>query len=163
MKYYSSRRKTLLICIGNEYRQDDGVGLFIAKHPKIRDLRGVSIIAGSGDGLALIEAWKTKGTVILVDAVHSGRPAGTLYRFDALTTPLPADIFLASTHNLGIPECIALSRSLGLLPEKLTFYGIEGVKFGQGTRLSAAVRETAETAVEKISAELSGSNPCQSP
>jgi hydrogenase maturation protease len=152
----------LLIGIGNEYRQDDGAGPFICNHERIRGLKGVSglklkglrIMENSGDGIAMIKAWEGAGMAILVDAVYSGQPAGTIFRLDLMADPLPDYISPSSTHGFGIPDCIALSRSLGFLPGKMIFYGIEGEKFGQGLGLSAAVRLAAETVVEKIAAEI---------
>ena len=150
MKEKTGPAETLLICIGNDYREDDGLGFYIGRHPKIKNLQGIRILENSGDGMAMMDAWKDAGMVIIVDAVHSGRPAGTIFRFDAINNPLPANIFAVSTHHVGIPECIALSRSLGLLPEKLIFYGIEGESFGQSMELSAIVREAADAVVDNI-------------
>ncbi|HAL83098.1 MAG TPA: hydrogenase maturation protease [Mucilaginibacter sp.] len=158
MNQRTSPAETLLICIGNDYREDDGLGLYIGRQPKIKALAGIRILENSGDGMAMMDAWKDAGTVIIVDAVHSGRPAGTIFRFDAINNPLPANIFAVSTHHVGIPECIALSRSLGLLPEKLIFYGIEGENFGQSTELSPIVKEAANAVVNSIAEELSGCN-----
>lgn len=144
------KQNALLICTGNEFRQDDGVGLFIGRQLKHKGLPGITVIENHGDGMALIEAWKGENMVILVDAVQSGQPAGTIHSFDLLRAPLPEGILHASSHQVGINECITLSRSLGLLPEKLFFYGIEGESFGNGTWLSITVLEAAWKVVESV-------------
>ena len=139
-----------LICIGNYYRQDDALGLFIGKHPKIKARANLEVVENFGDAFALIETWKEAGTVIIADAVKSGRAPGTIFRFDLLTDYLPEDIFTVSTHSSGIADCIALSRRLGMLPEKLIFYGIEGQLFGYGTEISDIVKESVELVVVRI-------------
>jgi hydrogenase maturation protease len=108
----------------------------------------------SGDGMAMMDAWKDEETVILVDAVRSGQPAGTIFCFDAVANPMPEDIFAVSSHDVSIPDCIALSRSLGIFPEKLIFYGIEGENFGDGVQLSLAVKEAAIAVAEMIAEDL---------
>ena len=143
----------LLICIGNDYRGDDGVGLYIGRHAKIKGLN-VQVIENSGDGIAMMDTWKERGTVILVDAVYSGHPAGTIFRFDALNSSFPENMLPVSTHDVGIAECISLSDSLDLLPKKMIFYGIGGENFGQGKHLSAVVRKAADAVVGKIAEEL---------
>jgi len=150
MKQDLSASKILLIGIGNEFREDDGLGLYIARHAQIRRLQNLSVMENSGDGMAMIDAWKNAGTVVLVDAVRSGRPPGTIFHFDFLQHPVPADIFILSSHDIGIPECVALSIKLQLLPQKLLFYGIEGAFFGQGKHLSPAVTAAATVLVDQI-------------
>ncbi|BAU53817.1 hydrogenase maturation protease [Mucilaginibacter gotjawali] len=154
MKQDSSSSKALLICIGNEFREDDGLGLYIGRHDKIRSLRNMVVIENSGDGMAMMDAWKDGGTVILADAVRSGRPAGTLFHFDLLKDPIPPDLFILSTHNIGIPGCIALSEKLDLLPEQLLFYGVEGQNFGHGKKLSPIVKAATDGLIDQIVADF---------
>ena len=154
---YNSLKDTLLICIGNEFRKDDGIGLHIADHPRIRSLKGLNILKSSLDGFTLIEAWKSRRTVLIIDAVHSGSPPGTVFHFDALTNPFPVGLIPPSVHKTGIPECISLARIIGFLPEKMTFYGIEGEVFGQGKGLSSAALSASEKLVEMITSDLRNS------
>jgi hydrogenase maturation protease len=156
MKQDASSSKNLLICIGNEFREDDGLALYIARNEKVRSLTNLVIIENSGDGMAMMDAWKDGGTVILADAVHSGRPAGTLFHFDLLKDAIPQDLFIISTHNIGIPECISLSEKLDLLPEQLLFYGVEGQDFGHGKKLSPLVKAATDRVIDQIVADFKG-------
>jgi hydrogenase maturation protease len=156
MKQDVTASKILLFGIGNEYREDDGLGLYIARHARVRRLRNLTIIENSGDGMAMMEAWKDAGTVVLVDAVRSGRPPGTIFHFDFLQHPVPADMFRLSSHDISIPECVELSIKLQLLPEKLLFYGVEGAFFGQGKQLSPAVTAAAAVLVDQIVKDFDG-------
>ena len=63
--------KLVVIGIGNEYRRDDGAGLVVAR--RIRAAApGLRVREESGEGAALIEAWRGAEIVVLCDAVHSG-------------------------------------------------------------------------------------------
>src|SRR6266700_3180765 len=61
----------LVIGIGNEYRSDDGVGLVVARGLRAKNLPDMLIIESSGDGAALMEAWKAAPSVIVIDAAAS--------------------------------------------------------------------------------------------
>ncbi|MDR3695943.1 hydrogenase maturation protease [Mucilaginibacter sp.] len=158
MKHGLSSSKILLIGIGNEFREDDGLGLYICRHDKIGRLQNLVIKENSGDGMTMMDAWKDEGTVVLIDAVRSGRAAGTIFHFDLLKDPLPPDLFNISTHNIGIPDCIILSEKLGLLPEKLIFYGVEGKNFGHGKKLSPVVKTAADILIDQIFADCESGN-----
>ena len=56
--------------------------------------------------------------VVLVDAVTSGAPPGTVHRFDASEAALVVDAN-TTTHGLGLAETIELGRALGRLPARL--------------------------------------------
>jgi hydrogenase maturation protease len=138
---------TLVIGAGNDARHDDGAGLAVA-----RRLRAAGIEAREvrGDLSALPDLWRDEDRVIVVDAVRSGAPPGTLHRFDALDAPLPAIFACASTHALGVAEAVELARALGRLPAALTVYGIEGAEFGMGEGLTPAVAAAIADAVAVI-------------
>jgi hydrogenase maturation protease len=77
----------------------------------------------------LMELWKNEAEVIVIDAARSGSPPGTIHRFEAHRDVFPPDVLLFSTHLMGLPEAIELSRALGELPKTLIVYGIEGKSF----------------------------------
>ena len=129
----------LIIGIGNEYRGDDAVGLIVARLLKGCLADSVKVLEQSGDGAALMEAWRGAETVIIIDAVASGGAPGAIHRFDANTRPIPKSAFHCSTHAFGVAEAIGLSRALGELPRSLIVYGIEGKNFAAGVGLSPEV------------------------
>jgi hydrogenase maturation protease len=142
------------IGIGNEHRRDDGVGIFIVRHPALLHRAGARVAETRRDGTHLMDLWKGAGTVFVFDAVYSGGPPGTVYRLDPIKDPLPAGLFQLSTHTLGIAEAVELSRELNQLPAKLIFYGIEGRNFGQGQALSRPCKLSALKVVQQVLEEI---------
>lgn len=140
----------LIIGIGNDYRSDDAVGLVVVRALQARKLSGASILEATGEGIALMEVWKGSNAVILVDAVTSGAPAGTIHQLDAQTSPISPDFFALSTHAFGVAEAIELARVLGNLPARLMIYGIESKHFVAGLSLSHEVERAAYATVEGI-------------
>ncbi len=103
-----------------------------------------------GDCASLVDLWKTGSTVLVIDAVRSQCPPGTIVRIDASTQRLPETWSLASTHSVGLREAIELARALGCLPERLIVYGIEGTQFAEGAGLSPQVEQALFSLVETI-------------
>jgi hydrogenase maturation protease len=89
-----------------------------------------------------------------VDAVSSGAPAGTIHRLDASERELPAEMFRASTHHVGLAEAVELARALGRLPARTVIYGIEGASFEVGKELTLAVATAAERVAEAVREEV---------
>jgi hydrogenase maturation protease len=141
---------TLIIGCGNANRGDDAAGLLVAR--RLRDL-GIPAQEQSGEALSLIESWRDTAedqNVILVDAVVTGLPAGTITVWDARVAPVVDDYFRCSTHAFGIAGAIELARILDLLPPKLLICGIEAAQFRMGSEPSAEVRR----AVEEVTGQI---------
>jgi len=148
----------LIIGCGNRERSDDGAGILVAE--RLREL-GVEADARIGEAGDLIEAWKGVDDVIVVDAVVTGAPVGTVHAWDGrqpLSSVSPTD----STHGLGVAEAINLAHVLDRLPTRLRVYGIEGRRFELGAEISPEVQGAIEEVARKIMAEVSVSC-CNSP
>ena len=142
----------LVIGLGNVYRGDDAVGCLVA-----RELKGdpnADVCEASGEGAALMDAWRNRASVILIDAVHSGGEAGAVHRLDANTAPIPSQFFHYSTHAFSVAEAVELARALDELPERLIIYGIEGASFESGAPLSPHVAEAAREVVVRVREEI---------
>jgi hydrogenase maturation protease len=146
--------RSIIIGIGNPYRGDDGVGLIVARSLRDRSPRGVAVVEQDGEPAALIDAWEGADVVVLIDAVSSGSPPGTVHAIDASKTRLNRDLFRHSTHSLGVAEAVELARSLGRLPRALWIYGIEGTNFGASQEMCqeviGAIPQTVQTVLKKI-------------
>ncbi len=135
----------LIVGVGNTYRHDDGVGPWVAK---ALAKQGYETRIHFGDGTGLIDLFGKKSNIVLVDATRSGAKAGTHVQFDAISQPLPADMFHYSTHRFGLAEAVETARALGVLPKTLLVHGIEGALFAAGRGLSPSVEETAADLVQ---------------
>lgn len=135
---------TLVIGIGNADRGDDAAGLAVVRAVRAA-VTAVAAVAGTvtiaelaGDQLGLLDLWAGAGEVIVIDAVCSGAPPGTVFRFTA-DRPLAHAFTHAGTHTFSLADVIELARNLDELPSGLAGYGIEGRSFGFGEPLSAPV------------------------
>lgn len=141
----------LVIGVGNDDRGDDGVGCEVARRLAAR---GIAAIVHPGDGADLLTTWPLDRPVIIVDAMRSTAPAGTVRRFDAVAEPLPAGAFALSSHALGLAWAVEMGRTLGRLPPALTVIGIEIERTDFGAALSAEVAAAADQLATELTAAL---------
>lgn len=151
--------RPLIIGIGNEMRSDDGVGIAVANRLRAPLAETADIEQLWGEGATLMEAWRDRSLVILIDAASSGASPGTIHTFEATNTQIPRDFLHYSTHRFGVAEAIELARSLELLPPRIILHAIEGQVFDYGTNLSPAVDEAIEQVAKQICNTLGISSP----
>jgi hydrogenase maturation protease len=144
-----------IIGAGNAYRRDDGAGLVVARALRAANLPDVTVFEASGEGAALMELWEGAERVVVIDAVCSGAPPGTLHWIDAQQQPVPTFLFRHSTHAFGVAEAIEMARMLGRLPTHLALCGIEGQDFGHGQGLTDAVRSAIPVLLAEIRSIMS--------
>lgn len=137
----------LVLGIGNPDRGDDGAGVWVAE--RLAE-RGAPARVCRRDGFTLIESWKGRRRVIVVDATVSGAAPGTISCIDALHKDLPSEAFPVSTHGYGLAEAIAMARTLDRLPAELTVYGIEAASFAVGSPLSLPVQQACAELTERL-------------
>lgn len=145
-------RAALVIGLGNVLRHDDGAGVEIARRLRERaESAGIDVHEVQGEVTELLDAWHGRETVVLVDAMRSGAPPGTILRFDASREPLPVRLRDASsTHALRLAETIELARALGRLPARVVVYAVEGSHFEAGVGLSDEVSLIAPTLADAV-------------
>ena len=143
-----------VVCVGNRWRSDDGVGLEVARSLAGSLPEGAELLEREGEPTALIEAWEGAEAVWLVDAVASGAAPGTVHRLDASERELPGELFRTSTHHVGLAEAVELARALGRLPALTVVYGIEGASFDVGDELTPAVAAVVEEVAAAVREEV---------
>ena len=140
----------LVIGIGNPDRGDDSAGVMV-----VRKVRGGRVMEWA-DCAVLMDLWDSADDVIVVDAMRSGLPPGTVRRFDAGTERLPAGAF-TSTHAMGVADAVELARAMDRLPSRLTVFGIEAADVTLGAAPSEAVVAAVDRLADEIN-ELLGSD-----
>jgi len=144
----------LIIGCGNRQRGDDAAGIVAAE--RLRAL-GMAVEVCTGESSELMESWAGADDVIVMDAVVTGAPAGTVHLWDHLWDGLHLPAFATSrgsTHGMGVAEAIHLSRALGRLPARLRVYGIEGTHFEIGSAISAEAERGVADVVSRIVSEV---------
>jgi len=148
------RVPVLVVGLGNDYRSDDGVGLYVVRRLRTSHPRGVCIVEASGEASGLVELWRPADRVHVIDATVSDVAPGTVRRVDLLDPNTAGIGFHSSSHTFGLAEAVSLGRVLGALPATLMAYGIEAASLDYGQRLSPAVRAAADRVCARLSRSL---------
>jgi hydrogenase maturation protease len=139
------------VCLGSRYRGDDAVGPLVAE--RLLDA-GARVLDCADEPTRLLDEWDGLDTVVVVDAVVTGAPAGTLHRVETRDGPLPRDLRLASTHAVGVADALELGRAVGRAPRRVVVLGVEGAVFGMGDELTPEVASAVDGVVTAALAEL---------
>jgi len=149
----------LLIGVGNAYRSDDALGLCAAREVSRRLPGAVVVKEVDGSGTSVMDAWEGADVALIIDAVRSGEPPGSLCRIDASHQRLPARFLARSSHSFGVAQAIETARELQKLPRTVIVYGIEGASFEQGTGLSDPVIRSMPALIAMIEHDIAAFQP----
>lgn len=144
---------TVVIGVGNRWRRDDAAGLEVVDvlQEHVDDL--VSLVHSDGEPTRLLDAFALAPRVIMVDAVITGAPPGTIHRFT--DNELPNQMGIGqSSHLVQLVETIELGKLLDKLPNGLVLIGIEATDFANGEGMTEAVRTAVVAAASAVIAEL---------
>ncbi len=142
--------------MGNEFRQDDGLGPYMARQLRAQNLIGIKVMENNGDCTQIFEPANSSKQLLLVDAVKSGRVPGTIFRLNRDQLLESREFFSYSTHAVGLWQCISMAKMLDTLPGLIYFFGIEGRNFGYGNVLTPTVEKAAQKLLPDILNLLQG-------
>lgn len=145
--------RPLVIGVGNRWRADDGLGPRALDALAEQTAGVVDLIALDGEPARLVAAWAGRFHVVVIDAVRSGDPPGTIHRVEGLDLGL-TDRSSPSSHGAGVAAAVAIGRALDRLPDRLVVLGIEPERVEHGDDLSAPVAAAFDELVERVAEEV---------
>jgi hydrogenase maturation protease len=147
-------RETIVLGLGNLVHSDDGAGVH-AIHALQRDERvpaGVTLIDGGTQGMALLPHISNACRLLVLDAVDTAEPPGTLVRFEGQALRgLPGK---ASVHQLGFADLMAAMSLLGESPAEMVVLGVQPETTEWGAELSGPVEKALPGLVDCAVAQL---------
>jgi hydrogenase maturation protease len=142
--------------VGSVLLSDDGVGPYVVRTlaAQYEFPSDVEIEDLGTPGLDLIAHITGMDTLILVDAVKNGTPAGTVtpYYKEDITKIRPA--VRMDPHSPALTESLFLAEMGGGAPENVLLIGISGESYEVGENLSDPVRAAVPRVIEMILKEL---------
>lgn len=150
----------VVIGVGQSLRGDDAAGLeavrrWQKKYPETASTPGIHTEASELPGLSLLDLLEGAEAAVIVDAVQSSAPPGTLHSIgpDNLVAFTPDT---GSAHGWGVAETLQLGRRLSpaLANCRITLIGIEVSQVEMGTGLSREVESSLGNACDLIEKEV---------
>jgi hydrogenase maturation protease len=104
--------RTLVLGLGNPLVSDDSVGLRVAAELKRRlaDRPDLEIGEDYWGGLRLMERMIGFDRAVVIDAICTGAPPGTIHRLTPDAVPTQRS---ASAHDVNLPTALAFGRRAG--------------------------------------------------
>lgn len=145
----------LVLGIGNLIMTDDGVGVRVVQHltEEYRFPEGVTVMDGGTLGLDLLHHLEGVERLLLVDAVETGGPPGTMVRLAGEEIPVALQTKL-SPHQMGLQDLLAVAELQGNRPSEMVLWGVQPESVELGMELTPAVAAQFDHLVGKVLAEL---------
>lgn len=141
----------LILGIGNLWRGDDAAGRHAARRlAECITSPAVTVREVEGEGAAVMEALDGADAAILIDAVESGAPPGTVHCWDVSAESMNAKFLRCSTHNFSVHDAVEMARALDKLPPRVFVFGIEGKEFSPGQAGSPEVEASMDDLVARV-------------
>lgn len=146
--------KTVVICLGNRYMRDDGIGIQVAEELRGRDLgKDILVYAHQTVDLSLLWVYKGASRAIFVDALKSGETPGTISKYTIVPNKDPL-YRLPDPHSLQLADIFEIGSQTGLLTCPVTIIGIEPKDCSVGEGLSTELASVVPTVVNVVVKEL---------
>ena len=133
-------RRVVVLGVGNTLMADEGVGVRcvdeLEREGKLP--AGVRPIDGGTSTHELLEDLENLDLLIILDAVASGRPPGTVLRLEGAEIPSAFSNKL-SPHQHGINDLLATLTLLGRSPKRVVIVGVEPQRLSLSLDLSPLV------------------------
>jgi hydrogenase maturation protease len=156
----NSRKKTLVLGLGNILMGDEGVGVHVVRALEQHTLpSGVECLDGGTGGFTLLEPLQSADLILLVDAADDGNPPGTVTR----TTPRFSRDYppTLTAHDIGVKDLLDIFYIQGGGPEVVLYAIAIDPRQPISMELSAGAAKAADEAVARILAELEAGSAAQ--
>lgn len=123
---FPTRVKVLVLGVGNPILSDDGVGIYVARELKKRELPGVDVEELAASGLELLDAVRGYDKVVIIDAIQTTHgKVGELHVLEE--KDFEKSVHGSSPHGINIATALALGRRLVPkdMPREVVFFAIE--------------------------------------
>ena len=136
---HTERCSTLVLGLGNILLRDEGLGVHAVRALGDADVPAdVELLDGGTSAPDLLDVLADRQRLIVIDAIDSDVPAGTVLRL----TPddlAPRTDGIVSLHDLGLLELLAAARHLGTVPQEVIIFGVKPHDVQWGLELSPEI------------------------
>ena len=145
----------LVLGIGNLVMTDDGVGVRVIQNlqDRYRFPECVTIMDGGTLGLDLLHYLDGVKRLLVVDAVETGGPPGTLVRLTGEEINIAFRTKL-SPHQMGLQDLLLVAELQGFAPAEMVLLGVQPGEIEMGIDLTPAVAAKVESLVQGVLKEL---------
>jgi len=115
--------RVAVICLGNRYMKDDGIGVRVAEE-LTNGQHGVVADAFHSLDLAQLANYSSASRIIIVDALKGGGRPGTVSRYSIVPGTDPIES-MPGAHAMKLHEIIGIARRMKILSCPVDVVGVE--------------------------------------
>ncbi len=147
--------RNLVLGVGNLLLSDEGAGIHAVRRiDETRPLpEDVEVVDGGTAGLNLLYYLEGVDRLVIIDAVETGGPPGTLIRIAGDSVPAYMALKV-SPHEITLPDFLAAARLRDLYPREVVIWGIQPDSLEVGIDLSPTLAEKLDALVECVVKEF---------
>lgn len=148
--------KDLVLGVGNLLLSDEGIGIHAIRRLLEMEVlpADVEIVDGGTAGLNLLTYLEGIDRLVIIDAVETGGPPGTLVRLAG--NQVPAYMALkVSPHEITLPDFLAAAKLRDLYPQEVVVWGMQPGSLDVGIDLSPAAADKLDILVDHVIEEFS--------
>ena len=157
MNINSSRCPVLVLGMGNILLEDEGLGIRALEllEQRYEIPPEVELMDGGTTGMGLLDDISGRQHVLVLDAVQTGEPPGTLVKLAGDEVPVYFGMRI-SPHQLGLSDVLATLELSGERPAGVTVLGLVPLSLEMCLQLSELVNSRLDSLVEAAVNELDG-------
>ncbi|MCP5365319.1 MAG: HyaD/HybD family hydrogenase maturation endopeptidase [Hyphomicrobiales bacterium] len=148
-------RSVLVLGLGNILLTDEGIGVRVLQTLRSRYHlpAGVDAIDGGTAGMDLIDLIAGYDDLIVIDAMETGDPPGTVRRLadHELSRFLKQKL---SPHQLGFTDVLAFLELMDKAPQTITMIGIQPASLDLGLEISPSLSSEVNSYADLVAREL---------
>ena len=149
-----ARKNCLVVGVGNPLMGDDGIGIEVARSLRKLNLGGsVLVLERQTLDISILDLAKGASKLIVVDAVKSGRPPGSLVKFTPGGHGSPI-LRVSLSHEQRLDDILALAKRIGLRRPPIVVVGVEPEDCTPREGLSERVVNALPSVLEEVMAEV---------
>jgi hydrogenase maturation protease len=145
--------RNAVIGIGNLLRADDGVGIHVVRII-LEEMPEVDAVDLSTANIDLLDHIRSRGHVVIVDAITTGAEPGTIHRLESREL---VESDFAQSHGLNLPGILKLGEQLypDEMPKKIVILAVEAQDVESfSSDLTEKVRASVPKLIRMIKREL---------
>jgi hydrogenase maturation protease len=147
--------RNLILGVGNLLLSDEGVGIHAVRrlYETWTLPADMEIVDGGTAGLNLLVYLEGVNRLVIIDAVETGGPPGTLVRIAG--EKVPAYMALkVSPHEITLPDFLAAAKLRDLYPNEVIIWGIQPKSLEVGIDLTPDLEAKLDTLVNCVIQEF---------
>ena len=149
-----SKGKTLVLGVGNELLQDEGLGIHAVRLLQTYALPPeVEVIEGGTAGPQLLSYMDDLERLIILDCIDTQTSPGSIFRFKPGDLGIFPQEYMASIHDVGLLEVLQVADFLGRQPETEIF-AMQPATIAWGLELSPEIQKCLRQFTDLVYNEL---------